>query len=126
MKGFFNKLLKGDIVKKHDTGGLFIITKPKQELRRFLNKEISFTGPIFGKEMKKPLYEAAELEKSVLEANKINLEMFEKLNIKGTRRIGRVFPKKVFLKKLNNKLYIEFFLPKGSYATNFLREIMKN
>ena len=50
-KGCFYSLVKGDIAKKHDTGGLFIVEDPEIEQTRYESKEISFTAPIFGYKM---------------------------------------------------------------------------
>jgi tRNA pseudouridine13 synthase len=72
-KGLFYKILEGDIAKKHSTGGLFVVTDLKEQ-KRFDNKEISFTCPIFGKKMWEAEKKAGRLEREVKkEAKKIPL-----------------------------------------------------
>ncbi len=127
-KGFFDKLLVGDIAKKHDTGGIFSVEKKnlKQDQKRFDSKQISFTGPIFGKKMSRPSNDSWELEESVIDSQEISLETLESLGIEGTRRVGRIFLKGFSVKECEEGIIVEFELPKGSFATVVLREIMKN
>ncbi len=127
-KRLFGKILVGDIVKKHDTGGVFIVEEKnyEQEKKRFDNKEISFTCPIYGKKMKKAERLAEKLEQEILEKEKLTEKDLQKLG-RGSRRIGRIFPGKLKFKLLGKgKIKLSFFLQKGSFATVLLREIMKN
>lgn len=45
-RGWFERLLTGDIAKKTDTGGLFEVMEAEVELPRFEQREITYTGPI--------------------------------------------------------------------------------
>ncbi len=126
-KGFFDKLIAGDIAKKHDTGGIFSVEAKnlRQDQKRFSSKQISFTGPIFGKKMSRPVGDSWELEKSILESEGMTLETLESLGISGTRRVGRIFLKDFSVKECEEGIVVEFELPKGCFATVVLREIMK-
>ena len=124
-QGFFDKLLLGDIAKKTDTGGLFKVENLKQDQKRFDAKEISFTGPLYGKKMLTTSDEALKFENAVLEKENISMEQLEKSGVLGNRRPGRIFPNKLSVKEHEDGIKVEFFLPKGSYATILLREIMK-
>lgn len=127
-KGFFNKLLVGDICKKHSSGGIFEVLEEnkKIEQKRFENKEISFTGPIYGKGIKqsKLITESRIFETEVLNEGGLNSDELNRI-LNGTRRIARVFPE-IDIKEINKKdkiIVLSFFLPKGSYATVVLDQI---
>jgi len=123
--GLFTRLLRGDIAKKHETGGVFYIEDVESEQRRFDSKEVSFTAPMYGYKMMKARYEAGELEDRVLSMASVDYEELRRHGVKGTRRMGRVLPR-IILEESSEGLRISFDLPKGSYATTVLREFMKN
>jgi tRNA(Glu) U13 pseudouridine synthase TruD len=60
--GDYRRLLAGDIVKKTDTGGMFIVDDPVIETPRFDAGEIVYTGPIYGFKMKAAIHAAGERE----------------------------------------------------------------
>ena len=124
-KGLFNKILLGDIAKKHETGGLFWVEDKETEQKRFDNKEISFSAPMFGYKMSKPKEESMELETEILEEMGIDLNEFRAQRVKGTRRLGRVLPE-IVTSEHEDGIQLEFTLPKGGFATVLLREFMKN
>ena len=123
--GYFNRLIHGDLAKKHDTGGVFLVEDLDTEQKRFDNKEISFTAPMYGYKMRESKYDAANLEYQILDNVTITKDDFRKHHVKGTRRMGRVLPK-IFLNENPDGLEVSFMLPKGSYATTVIREFMKN
>ncbi|MBU0530658.1 MAG: tRNA pseudouridine(13) synthase TruD [Candidatus Aenigmatarchaeota archaeon] len=117
-KGMMDRFLHGDVAKKHDTGGLFIVEDLAKEQERLERFEISPTGPIFGKKMTIPKGASKELENHVID-NEIEFTQ------PGTRRFLRVPINNVELKKVNDNIKLRFFLPKGSFATILLGELMK-
>jgi len=119
----FTKLLPGDIAKKHDTGGIFLVSDPEKEQPRADRLEISATGPIWGKKMKRAGDAAAALEEKILSSQGLTPDVFRKQP--GSRRSLRIALKEVNLSQEKEGLRLEFFLPKGSYATVLLDEIMK-
>jgi tRNA pseudouridine13 synthase len=119
----FTRLLPGDIAKKHDTGGLFLVTDAAKEQPRAERLEISATGPIWGKKMKKAGDEAAALEEKILFSQGLKPDVFHKQP--GSRRSLRVILREFSMEQEVKGLRLEFFLPKGSYATVLLAEIMK-
>lgn len=121
----FDKILKGDIAKKHDTGGIFVVEEVDKEQIRLDNKEICFTGPMYGKKMKQADDEAGELEASVLKEYEIKEEEIKEAKLTGTRRAGIILPR-IKIEQQSDGLTLEFSLPKGAFATIVLREIMKN
>jgi tRNA pseudouridine13 synthase len=115
----------GDIAKKHETGGLFIVEDPEIEQTRYLSKEISFTAPIFGYKMMQPKNRAYEMEKSILEETGFDhSRSWIKNKVKGTRRFGRLIPE-ITLEKSNEHICMNFYLPKGGFATTLIREFTK-
>jgi len=124
-KGLFGTLIHGDIAKKYDTGGLFWVEDVEAEQPRYLNKEITFTAPIYGYKMKPAKHEAHELEEAVLLDSGVTNEQFRNLRAKGTRRPGRIVPS-ITISGSNQGLRLRFELPKGGFATTVLREFMKN
>lgn len=124
-RGLFNTLLYGDLAKKHDTGGIFLVDNLYIEQERFDNKEISFTAPMFGYKMRETKHHSHELEKLILDRASLNMLDFRKNRVKGTRRIGRIIPT-IKMKEKSIGIELVFSLPKGSFATIVLREFMKN
>lgn len=123
--GGFDKILEGDIAKKHETGGLFVVEDAIKEQPRYENKEISFTAPIYGTEMMPTKGPSSEMEAQVLNEAGITMEQLSKAGAGGTRRLGRVLISNVDVKLIQDWLELKFFLPKGAFATTLIREITK-
>lgn len=138
--GDFHHLLLGDIAKKHDTGGIFDVEDLVAEQPRYEAKEISFTAPMYGPKMKPATHEADLLEASILADSGVTINQLRRAKVDGTRRLGRLLIPDITVKTetnetsteqdsnpsaKNGQLIIEFFLPKGAFATTVLREIMK-
>ena len=124
-KGLYDKILMGDVAKKHETGGIFVVEEPESEQERLDNKEICYTGPMFGRKMKLTQGESAELEEEVLKNNHITMEELSAAKLNGTRRQGIIIPD-IQVKKEEDGIRLRFQLPKGAYATVVLREFMKD
>jgi tRNA pseudouridine13 synthase len=124
-RGYFSRLLEGDIAKKHSTGGLFVVEDSEGEAGRYKAGEISFTAPIYGPRMWWAEGPSGDLEREIFEESDITLEELKRLDVRGTRRLGRLLPD-ITIQETERGLSLEFTLPKGAYATVVLREIMKN
>ena len=122
-RGLFARLLRGDIAKKHETGGLFHVLDLAKEQERADRLEISPTGPIWGKKMMEARDEAGALERDVLHRQGLTPDIFRKRP--GSRRALRIPLQEISLHGEADGLRLAFFLPKGSYATILLDEIMK-
>lgn len=122
--GAFDRLLPGDIAKKHDTGGMFVVENLDREQARYEAKEISFTAPIYGPRMWEAEGPSGEFEQEVFDGAGIGLEELGRLGVRGSRRLGRIIPD-LEVAPASDGLRLEFALPKGAYATTVLREIMK-
>lgn len=123
-RGYFQRLLQGDIVKKHSTGGMFVVEDTDAEGLRYEAGEISFTAPIFGPRMWWAEGPSGDLEREIFDESDITLEELRRLDVRGTRRLGRLLPE-ISIRESNRGIRLEFFLPKGAYATVVLREFMK-
>ncbi|MGD1992933.1 MAG: tRNA pseudouridine(13) synthase TruD [Anaerolineae bacterium] len=125
-RGWFQRLLIGDIAKKTDTGGLFEVEDANVEQPRFDRGEIVFTGPIYGSRMTWASGEPGVLERSILEQEGITERQLGKARLSGTRRRGRLLLPDLIVEPHPAGLLFTFSLPKGAYATTVLREFTKS
>jgi tRNA pseudouridine13 synthase len=95
--------------------------------------EISPTGPLLGYRMTLPEGEPLKLEEAVMAANGLapgDFRVEGKLKVKGARRPLRVKPENVELSagvdEHGSYIAAGFTLPSGSFATVFMRELMKD
>jgi tRNA pseudouridine13 synthase len=124
-RGHYDKLILGDIAKKTDTGGLFIVEDLEKEQPRYEKKEISFTAPIYGPKMWFASGPSGDFEMEMLEKSDVTLEELKRERVRGTRRVGRL-TLDISVIEHEKGIQLQFFLPKGAYATILLREIMKS
>ncbi|MBI4583500.1 MAG: tRNA pseudouridine(13) synthase TruD [Planctomycetes bacterium] len=124
------KLLPGDIAMLHRNGAAFKVVEAAAEQPRADLFEISPSGPIFGKTMLWPEGAELEIEHRVLRQIGLRPTVFHQLmpglHLQGARRPYRVEIQELRWQIEGRDLRLEFFLPKGAYATAFLREILKN
>jgi tRNA pseudouridine13 synthase len=126
-EGLLGRALEGDLLKKEDTGGLFIAEDLDAEDPRVAAFEVSPTGPMFGVKMRWPTGQVARREEEVLQKSGLDRERlasFRKAG-EGTRRVMRIRPQDAAVRLEEGDLYLEFTLKKGAYATVIAREIMK-
>jgi len=124
-RGWFERLMTGDIAKKISTGGLFQVEDLQVEQPRFENKEITYTGPIYGGRMRWAGGEPGALERLILDNSGVTEENLARARLDGSRRPARLFVEGLRLDLIDTGLALSFSLPKGSYATTLLREFMK-
>ncbi len=124
-QGLFGEALEGDIAKKRETGGLFLVEDALAETRRLEAGEIDITGPIYGSKLWMAQGVPGEKERSLLEEAGLTLASFKPFKSPGTRRPLRVIPGDVELNQEGDVLTLSFFLPSGSYATVLLEELME-
>lgn len=118
----FNRLLDGDIVKKTDTGGMFIVDDLTAESARFAAGAIVYTGPIFGFKMKPAARAAGEQESALLDEFALLLEDFRPLRAPGSRREAMLRLTDLTISETTMGIQFSFTLPAGAYATTVLRE----
>lgn len=127
--GLFASAIRGDLLKKLDTGGLFTCEDPAVDGPRVARFEVSPAGPMFGHKLR-----AAEGEAGAREARLLGAEGVGHADLlrgggeaEGTRRAARLRVE-LELEPLGDGAegYLaRFELPKGSYATVVMRELMK-
>ena len=124
--GLFAAALAGDVMKKLDTGGLFTCDDPAADGPRVERFEISPAGPMFGHKLRPAAGEALAREERVLAADGMTLADFARGGgeAEGTRRAARLRVE-VRLEPLEDGYRADFELPKGSYATVVMRELVK-
>jgi tRNA pseudouridine13 synthase len=129
-EGDLGKLFEGDVAFLHRNGAVFKLADPAVEQARADAFEISPSGPIFGMKMLVPSGLEAEIEREILAREGMTPGDFHqlapKLHLEGGRRPFRVSLSDDRWRLEGSDILLEFFLPKGSYATTVLRELMKN
>jgi len=147
-EGTWTSVLPGDLAKKHDTGGLFLVPEDGAELddarARAEAGAVSATGPMFGAKMRWPSGEPAALERAVLATIFEDVRQLDTLRHlgEGTRRSLRLEVSDLEVCPLSPEagmdmdrpsqardqahrdggvgLVVRFVLPKGGYATTVL------
>lgn len=124
--GLFAAALPGDVLKKLDSGGVFLCEDAAADGARVASFEVSPAGPMFGHKLKPAAGEAAAREARLLAAEGLALADFERGGgeAEGTRRAARLRVE-ASLAPLADGYQATFELPRGSYATVVMRELMK-
>lgn len=125
--------LDGDLLKKEDTGGLFVCADVQADRERAARGEVCPTGPIVGDRMRQPEREALALEQRIAAPfiEGIDLRRARSLG-EGTRRALRLRVTETLAELMNSEgetaeqpgaLRVRFVLPKGAYATTVLSNV---
>lgn len=135
--GTWNVPLEGDLLKKEDTGGLFLCTDVQTDRERAARGEVCPTGPIVGDRMRQPEGVARALEERIatplLEG--VDLHRARVLG-EGTRRALRLSVDALSVAEVmdpsddargeqGRALRVRFVLPKGAYATTVLSNVFE-
>jgi tRNA pseudouridine13 synthase len=119
---------EGDLAFRHDNGACFLVEDSAAEQERVREFGISPSGPMFGCKMKLPEGTPREREEGVLREEGLSLSSFDlvgPLRMEGERRPLRVPLRNLSTAMDSEGFSLTFSLPRGSYATSVLREIMK-
>jgi tRNA pseudouridine13 synthase len=125
--GTLGRALVGDVLRKSDTGGLFVCAEPALEQPRVDAFEVSPAGPLFGPKMVKAGGAVAAAEEALLGDAGVTLEDFRRGRgeTEGARRAYRIRLEDVAMEEEGRDVVLSFTLPRGSYATVVLDEVMK-
>jgi tRNA pseudouridine13 synthase len=110
------KIFEGDLIEHYPYGRLFYGEDLQSEAQKFNERDRVPTGLLPGKRVKQALGYARTLE-----------EPFDKKTFEdGSRRYAWVFPEEIESHYNEDARHFEinFFLPKGSYATELIRELI--
>jgi tRNA pseudouridine13 synthase len=123
--GTYAAVVVGDWARKHDTGGTFEVTEEGYDdaVARAGTLALSATLPLYGKKVKPSAGEAGRREAAGLAA--LELRWVDLVGRHGDRRSTRVAGLEATCARDGADLVLRFDLPKGSYATSVLREVMK-
>jgi tRNA pseudouridine13 synthase len=142
----FHEAVVGDVVCYHDERGIpdpelveKVTAEKKDGINRLIRHGRAFvTAPLVGSATEFDEGEVGELELAVLSDEQVAREQFElealpELSSQGSRR-PLLVPVELRVQELSEdelnpdrwKVQLEFFLPRGSYATVVLREYMKH
>ena len=115
----FFKLFLGDVILPYPYGKTTYVYDMKVSSKAFIEKKISPTGLLCGDNAIRAQNDARYLEEPY-DDTELN-------SLKGDRRFAWIWPKEVETDydTQSKKLTVDFYLPKGSYATTFLEEIGK-
>ena len=115
----FFKLFLGDVMVPYPQGKPLFVKEMLESAQRFEKMKAVPTGLLCGSNALRAKSDARHLEEPFDD---------EELNsLKGDRRLAWIWPKEVETSYdgQSRKLTVDFYLPKGSYATTFLEEIGK-
>jgi tRNA pseudouridine13 synthase len=127
--GLFDEVLVGDILRKRESGGVFLCTDAATDLERLRRCEVDVTGPMPGNR-ERPAAQGVprEREDRVIAAAGLTREAFDKGGdeLEGARRPFRVPLNGATVRPVgDDAIVLSFELPSGSYATRVLAEVMK-
>jgi tRNA pseudouridine13 synthase len=127
LAGTFDQALLGDVLRKEETGGLFVCEAPEVDGPRVAAFEVSPAGPMFGPKMTAAAHGVAEAETALLTQEGMTLSDFVRGGgeTEGTRRPYRVRLGNPEFTPEAEDLVLAFELPRGAYATEVLAELLK-
>jgi tRNA pseudouridine13 synthase len=126
--GCYERPVAGDLLRKEDTGGLFINEDETDAAARMQSWQVSPTGPMFGASMRSADGEAAQREHAIFALSGLTEAMLAAHAGagEGTRRVARVRPSDWEVASEPGCLRLCFELPAGAYATTLMRELTKS
>lgn len=110
------KILEGDLMHHYPYGKLFALESLESEAQRFLSKDITPCGVLSGKKITLPSLDALAYQEKFLD---------NAISEIGSHRFAWVFPEELDYRYIEEKAHLElnFYLPKGSYATILLETL---
>ncbi|MBF5042687.1 tRNA pseudouridine(13) synthase TruD [Aggregicoccus sp. 17bor-14] len=124
--------LLGDVLRKEETGGLFVCEAPEVDGPRVGSFEVSPAGPLFGPKMPRAAHAVAEAEAALLAAEGVSLDDLKTRGGGETEGGRRAYRVRLGAAELTPErtaegedLWLAFELPRGSYATEVLQELLK-
>jgi tRNA pseudouridine13 synthase len=125
-RGLDATVLRGDVMGKTLTGGLFWADDAAVEQARLDSGETRITGPIHGSKMMAARDDAGALEQAGLDHVDFPSDPFRAAHglAEGTRRPMFIRPEGLGVEVTPDGILLDFILPKGCYASVLLREFV--
>ncbi len=111
----------GDVLRREDSGGLFVCTDPVADTARVADFAVSPTGPMWGRKMVRPAGDVLESEREAGAALGLSEEFFARET--GTRRPLRVPVTERGVEPAPGGVWVTFVCPAGAYASSVIREL---
>ncbi len=110
------KVLNGDVFSHYPYGKIFHIENVAEEAEKFYQRDRVPTGLLSGKKTKLAVDDALQFEEEFIKETKED----------GSRRFAWIFPSEISSEYKEEKAWFElnFELPKGSYATELISELI--
>jgi tRNA pseudouridine13 synthase len=126
--GELDRALTGDVLRKHQTGGLFVCASPAEDQPRMDAFEVAAAGPLFGPQLFRASGLVDAREQALLATEGLSLDDFHRGRgeTEGARRPYRVPLGDPRIERNAADLLLDFTLPSGSYATCVLEEVVKS
>lgn len=120
-------LLNGEVVRLAGAGASFVVEDAAREQPRLTARDLCLTGPMPGPKMREARADAQALEHEVLAELGVTEAALRELgrHAPGTRRDLLVRPEGVSVSSTDDRLWLSFGLPAGSYATMLVRELTR-
>lgn len=121
-----DRVVEGDLLKKRETGGLFVSQDVAADQPRIQRAEVDVCGPLFGPKMKAAGQIAANREMKWVEQLDLS-DSARRTMAKfgaGGRRVARVQPQELSFEYQSGQVEVSFTLPSGCYATVLLAELI--
>ncbi len=128
--GIYHRVLAGDVLRKLDSGGIFVCEDAAADQARMDRGELAPTGPMFGVKMRfAPEGSPARLrEDAILDAEAVTMTDLARIAglAEGTRRpAGFSVGEPGARAREDGTLELAFTLPSGAYATIMAGEVLK-
>jgi tRNA pseudouridine13 synthase len=126
-EGTLSRAFAGDVLRKEETGGLFVCQDAKIDQERMDRWELSPAGPLFGPKLVAAQGPVRDREEALLRKEGMSLSDFVRGRgeTEGARRAYRVAMGAPERRQEGDDLLLSFTLPPGSYATVVLDEVVK-
>lgn len=112
---------EGDVLRREDSGGLFLCADPEADTARVKQFGVSPTGPMWGRKMVRPAGEVERTEQQAGAGLGLSEDLFGRET--GTRRPLRVPVTERAVEPGPNGIWVSFVCPAGAFASVVIREI---
>lgn len=125
-RGCWDQAVAGDSMMLDGTASIFTLDEVDEEIRhRVQEMDIHPTGPLCGDGVQPVKGECAELEQSISDQFRDWVDGLVSARVKSARRSLRLLSADLEWEFTDDQnLILSFFLPKGSYATSVIRELI--